>query len=134
MRHRRGQSTAEYAVMLGVVLTALVAMQVYIKRGAQGRVKLGVDEFTRAGTGNVGWIDDDAVATGDVKLSRDQAQYEPYYAESDYTVSRQSTEEEDIKLAQGKITRKIPEAETDREKTTRKAVGFQRQRTWNDAD
>lgn len=34
-----GQSTTEYAVLLAVVAAALVAMQVYIKRGIQGRIR-----------------------------------------------------------------------------------------------
>lgn len=34
-----GQSTTEYAVLLAVVVAALVAMQVYIKRGIQGRIR-----------------------------------------------------------------------------------------------
>lgn len=34
-----GQSTAEFAVLVAVVAAALIAMQVYLKRGIQGRVK-----------------------------------------------------------------------------------------------
>ncbi|MFA6349800.1 MAG: hypothetical protein WCY12_02585 [Candidatus Omnitrophota bacterium] len=34
-----GQSTAEFAVLLAVVAAALISMQVYLKRGIQGRVK-----------------------------------------------------------------------------------------------
>lgn len=34
-----GQSTTEYAVLLAVVAAALVAMQVYIRRGIQGRIR-----------------------------------------------------------------------------------------------
>lgn len=34
-----GQSTAEFAVLVAVVAAALISMQVYLKRGIQGRVK-----------------------------------------------------------------------------------------------
>ncbi|MCX5714626.1 MAG: hypothetical protein NT033_07470 [Candidatus Omnitrophica bacterium] len=34
-----GQSTAEYAVLLAVMAAALLAMQVYVKRGLQGRIR-----------------------------------------------------------------------------------------------
>lgn len=34
-----GQSATEYAVLLAVVAAALLAMQVYIKRGIQGRMR-----------------------------------------------------------------------------------------------
>lgn len=33
-----GQSTAEYAILIGVVVAAAVGMQTYIKRGVQARV------------------------------------------------------------------------------------------------
>ncbi|MFH1441997.1 MAG: hypothetical protein ABIH18_08170 [Candidatus Omnitrophota bacterium] len=36
---RLAQSTTEYAVLVAVIVTALVAMQVYLKRGIQGRIK-----------------------------------------------------------------------------------------------
>lgn len=41
-----GQSTTEYAVLLAVVAAALVAMQVYIKRGIQGRIRDLADQIT----------------------------------------------------------------------------------------
>ena len=42
-RHARGQSLAEYAVLIGVVITAALAMQVYAKRGIQAAVKKAAD-------------------------------------------------------------------------------------------
>ena len=36
---RKAQSTIEYAVLIGVIVAALLAMQVYLKRGMQGRMK-----------------------------------------------------------------------------------------------
>jgi hypothetical protein len=36
---RKGQGTAEYAIVIGLVIAAAVAMQVYVKRGIQGKVR-----------------------------------------------------------------------------------------------
>ncbi|MDP3723322.1 MAG: hypothetical protein Q8R91_07490 [Candidatus Omnitrophota bacterium] len=139
-----GQSTAEYAIVLGVVLAALVAMQVYVKRGAQVKLKLGVDEFTRAGTTNRTWLPGDEmeledgtkvsgdVTAGEVTLRSTTAQYEPYYAESSYEVGRTSTELETVNLADGTIRREIT-AETP-EETKRRTDGYQKQRIAGEAD
>ncbi len=128
---RRGQSTAEYAIVFAVVLAALVGMQVYLKRGAQARLKLGVEEFTKAGTTPLSWAPD-AVGGGDVQLRHTKDQYEPYYAESNYTVTHQGTTEEDINLPGNTITRTIPAGE--KEQTTRKQSGYQKQRATREAD
>lgn len=37
--HKRAQSIAEYALLLAVVVSAFLAMQVYVKRGLQGRLR-----------------------------------------------------------------------------------------------
>jgi hypothetical protein len=42
-RRKTGQSTAEYAIVIGLVIAAAVAMQVYVKRGIQAKVKGAVD-------------------------------------------------------------------------------------------
>ena len=39
MRFRRGQTTLEYAMLIVIVIGAMVAMQMYIKRAIQGRWK-----------------------------------------------------------------------------------------------
>lgn len=70
---RKGQSTGEYALIFAIVLGAIVAMQVYIKRELQGRVKDGSDYMTQQTT-----------ALGNT------SQYEPYYFNSDYTTARTS--------------------------------------------
>lgn len=65
---RKGQSTAEYAIVIGLVIAAIVAMQVYVKRGLQGRVKDAVD-----------YRDSGDSVTGKT------VQYEPYYTQSSMT-------------------------------------------------
>lgn len=41
--HKRGQSVLEYSILIAVILSALVIMQFYIKRGYQGRLKKEAD-------------------------------------------------------------------------------------------
>jgi Flp pilus assembly pilin Flp len=41
----RGQSTLEYAVLIVVIIAALIAMQVYLKRGVQGRIRESSDQI-----------------------------------------------------------------------------------------
>ena len=51
---KRGQSTVEYAVMIAVIIAALLAMQIYVKRGAMGKLRDVADQigeqFTPLGT------------------------------------------------------------------------------------
>ena len=85
---RKAQNTAEYAIVLGLVVGAIVAMQVYVKRGLQGRFKQAVDKYNNTSIID-GW--------GGVDYSK---QYEPYYLESDFTVNRTSTGFGDIDTAE----------------------------------
>lgn len=99
-----GQSTAEYAIVLGVVITALVAMQVYVKRGINAKVKDVTDHLTTQ------------VGSGTDPLTGAQlSQYEPYYTNSDYTVD-QSTNSKDTLSAGGTVKRELTGTG---EKTTR---------------
>jgi hypothetical protein len=65
---KKGQNTAEYAILIGLVIAAVVTMQTYVKRGLQARTKGAVEYFNRESglSGNF--------------------QYEPYYSESSYRV------------------------------------------------
>jgi len=87
---RKGQSTAEYAIVIGLVIAAAVAMQVYVKRGIQGKVKAATD-----------YVDDDASA-----VVGDARQYEPYYLESNLTSTRQASTQENTAEGGG-VTRTI---------------------------
>ena len=71
--NRKGQSTGEYALIFAIVLGAIVAMQTYVKKELQGRVKDGSDYMTR-----------------ETRLLGDTSQYDPYYFSSDYTTTRAS--------------------------------------------
>ena len=44
-RRIKGQSTLEYAILIIIILGALLSIQVYIKRGIQGRLKSAADDI-----------------------------------------------------------------------------------------
>ena len=44
-RMKRGQSTLEYAILIIVIIGALISIQIYIKRGVQGRLKSASDDI-----------------------------------------------------------------------------------------
>ncbi len=41
----KGQSTLEYAVLIIIIVAALLSIQMYIKRGVQGRLKTSTDDI-----------------------------------------------------------------------------------------
>jgi len=45
IKRRRGQSTLEYALIVAVVVGALLAMQIYMKRGMEGRMRKASDDI-----------------------------------------------------------------------------------------
>ena len=137
MRNQRGQSSGEYAIVFAVVLAALVAMQVYVKRGAQGRLKIGVDQYTKAGTTALSWLNETIPGgADDVKLTPSantaKGQYEPYYAESDNKISRRGQTTDDVDLAGNRITKSITQA--NQEETKRLTGSIQKQRKISDRD
>lgn len=44
-QRNKGQSILEYAILLGVIIAALLIMQVFVKRGYQGGLKEAADKF-----------------------------------------------------------------------------------------
>lgn len=81
---RRGQSTAEYAIVLSIVIAAVIGMQLYVKRGMQGKFKTVTDQFTNQR------------GTGALALTNSLNQYEPYYGESNLNVNQTSTGQEKL--------------------------------------
>ena len=43
--NKRGQSTLEYGVVIAVIVAGLIAMQTYVKRGFQGRLRQASDDL-----------------------------------------------------------------------------------------
>ncbi len=100
--NRRGQNTAEYAILIALVIAVAVAMQTYVKRSVQGGVKYTVD-----------------------KLKKDTGQYEPYYLESEYQTTQKAFQDtEETKLG-GEVVRTFAGEGGSGEKTTSRA-GYQK--------
>lgn len=80
MKLRKAQTTAEYAILIGLVVGAVVAMQVYVKRGLQGRIREATDFVENSTEADV------PTFTG--------TQYEPYYltATTDQSQTSSGTE------------------------------------------
>jgi hypothetical protein len=95
IRMRKAQSTAEYAIVIGLVIAAAVAMQVYVKRGIQGKVKDATD-----------YVDSDASGV----LGK-TSQYEPYYMGSEMQAGRQAQSKETTEEG-GAVTRTEDETST----------------------
>jgi uncharacterized protein (UPF0333 family) len=75
-KNKKGQNTAEYAILISLVVAAIVAMQVYAQRALQARVRDASKFLTDVGGNTLG----------------NTQQYEPYYQESSYTIDSSSDE------------------------------------------
>jgi len=45
LRKKKAQSTLEYAILIIIVIGALLSIQIYVKRGVQGRLKSATDDI-----------------------------------------------------------------------------------------
>ncbi len=75
LRKTRAQSTAEFAALFALIIGAIVAMQIYVRRGLQAKQKDAVVYVMR-----------------DVLGINDKFQYEPYYQTTDITANQYQTE------------------------------------------
>ena len=90
-KKNKGQNTAEYAILIALVIGAIIAMQTYAQRGFQARMR-GTSLYMK---------DQMGAALANARSSNPSlpgslnstAQYEPYYASSSYNVDKDSTED-----------------------------------------
>lgn len=86
LRNKKAQNTAEYALLIAIVIGVFSVMQVYLKRGMQSRLKEGMDNIP----GTVAGQETGSSLTG---LFGTNEQYEPYYyREGAYNISTTSSE------------------------------------------
>ena len=76
-RKAKGQSTAEYAILIALVVGAIISMQVYVQRAIKGRIRDAVTNYMMTQTANLGTT----------------SQYEPYYLTTNFAVYRDSKDE-----------------------------------------
>ena len=71
LKNKKAQNTAEYAILISLVVAGIIAMQTYAQRALQGKVRDAAQYMTTRTTelGNT-------------------VQYEPYYLSTDYNVLR----------------------------------------------
>jgi hypothetical protein len=99
-RSKKAQSTAEYAIVIGLVIAAVVGMQVYVKRGIQAKVKDASD--TKVDIAGIANNDD-----GDFGVNSGSGQYEPGYANTtDMRTERNSTDTTSVAVGGG-VTRAL---------------------------
>ena len=99
LRNKKAQQTAEYAILIAFVIAAAMAIQTYVKRALQGKVRDTVMKFT-----------DDTAELGTT------GQYEPYYLESNFNTQASSTKVES-ELDQGAWQRDVTDDTTNRDGT-----------------
>jgi len=90
LNSRKGQNTAEYAILIGVIVAAAIAMQIYIRRGMQARIKDAVDYTKTAGN-----------MAGSGNFSFNLSQYEPYYMNTNFTTVQNGVSSEELQVAGG---------------------------------
>lgn len=78
LKNKRAQQTAEYALLISLVVAAVVAMQTYAQRALQGRIRQGAIYMKNETDNHFG--------TDNTKL-----QYAPYYLTSQYEVTKDET-------------------------------------------
>jgi Flp pilus assembly pilin Flp len=113
MKKKKAQTIAEYAVLIGLVVTAVIAMRLYVVRALQARIHDASRKFAT-----------------DTSTLGNTTQYEPYYLESSYDVTSQDKEREVYSVG-GQVTRTTAQGD---EETRRAATGYQLYKNETGAD
>ncbi len=87
LKNRKAQNTAEYALLIALVVAGVIAMQTYAQRALQARIHDASVYMAGAASGG--------------NVIGNSTQYEPYYMNSDYNVTVNSTESK--RLGQGLV-------------------------------
>jgi hypothetical protein len=77
IKNKKAQNTAEYALLISLVVAAIIAMQTYAQRALQARIR-DASNYMATQTCALGTT----------------LQYEPYYLTTNYEITRNATEEQ----------------------------------------
>ncbi len=88
LKNRKAQNTAEYALLIALVVAGVIAMQTYAQRAMQARIHDAAQYMASADSNS-------AIGLGN------STQYEPYYMQSNYDVNTNSVENK--RLGQGLV-------------------------------
>jgi len=75
LKNRKAQNTAEYALLIALVVAGVIAMQTYAQRALQARIH-DASQYMAGTTNAIG----------------SNTQYEPYYMQSNYDVNSKSAD------------------------------------------
>ncbi|MBN1870026.1 MAG: hypothetical protein JW847_05570 [Candidatus Omnitrophica bacterium] len=75
MKNKKAQNTAEYAILISLVVAGIIAMQTYAQRALQARVR-----------------DAGQYLKSETEILGSTVQYEPYYLETNYEVFRNESD------------------------------------------
>lgn len=91
--NKRAQTTAEYAILIALVVGAVIAMQVYVRRSIQSKIKQAADFQDTANLSNFSF-----------RFNNTSTQYEPYYFNSTATTGQYQSLRENMTTGGG-VTR-----------------------------
>jgi len=105
--NRKAQSTGEYAIIIGLVVGVLIAMQTYVRRGIQARSKDATDSYVASVGADTYWS----------QITSTQADLESQYEHNKLSSKRTSsvldgTETTEKMTAGGEMSRDITEITT----------------------
>jgi|SRR5208283_426519 len=80
LKNRKAQNTAEYALLIALVVAGVIAMQTYAQRALQARIHAASAYMANSG------------AVGGNQVLGNATQYEPYYLQSNYSSVTNSDE------------------------------------------
>lgn len=98
LRGKNGQTIGEFAILMGIIVAATIAMQVYIRRGVQARIKDTYDYVRQ--------VNYTADSGGDQTFSGmfSTNQYEPTFLESSLKTLQNGTRNVQMKQGGGLMT------------------------------
>ncbi|MBF0522503.1 MAG: hypothetical protein HQL24_05535 [Candidatus Omnitrophica bacterium] len=85
LKNKKAQNTAEYAILISLVVSTATTMQAYVQRSIQGRVKDASNLMTSVKGDDVVTISWKSVTCR--KSMQSTQQYEPYYLTKEYEIA-----------------------------------------------
>ena len=79
IKNKKAQNTAEYAILISLVVAGIIAMQTYAQRSLQGRVR-DAGQYLKTQTKTLG----------------NTVQYEPYYLSTSYNIDTDTYEKTEL--------------------------------------
>ena len=111
---RRGQSVSEYVIVFGVIVGAVVAMQIYLRRGVQARMKDGSDHLASEMSGLKG---------------QHLLQYEPYYS-ADSNFNTKQTRDSKVAYSGGIVDKTGIDESTTRTGSSSQGADLSKDDSW----